>query len=118
MNLISMLLFKFFYKEKQPIRFCTTCGFEGKVNKVIPGSGWIELVLWLLLLLPGVIYSTWRIIRRTQHCPDCGSTELVFTTSRTAIAARKKLNKKHEAPLLSYFSYSNIRNKYRGYRKK
>ena len=56
---------------------CTNCGAVGRVKKDTPGSIWIELILWLLLIVPGIIYSVWRISSRRRVCSSCGSPALV-----------------------------------------
>ena len=47
---------------------CTTCGTVGNVKTVTPGSFALELVLWLLLLLPGVLYTAWRLVNKGAVC--------------------------------------------------
>lgn len=37
----------------------------------------MELGLWLLLLLPGLIYSIWRIAGRYPGCPVCNSKNII-----------------------------------------
>lgn len=56
---------------------CKQCGtvHDGSVN--LPGSGWIELVLWLAYMVPGLIYSIWRRSKRKPTCRSCGGRELV-----------------------------------------
>lgn len=56
---------------KKITHICSNCGFQGKTKKVTRGSIEIELVLWLLLILPGVIYSIWRMTTKTEVCPKC-----------------------------------------------
>lgn len=43
---------------------CPRCGFDGYTKTVTPGSFAMELFLWLLFLLPGFIYSIWRLTAR------------------------------------------------------
>ena len=40
---------------------CTVCGSVGFPKKVTPGSFLVELGLWIFFILPGVIYSVWRL---------------------------------------------------------
>lgn len=56
---------------------CTRCLHEGEPGVVTPGSFALELVLWLCLLVPGLIYSVWRVSARRDCCALCGSTDLV-----------------------------------------
>ena len=51
---------------------CPRCGFDGYTRTVTPGSFGMELFLWLLFLLPGLIYGIWRLAARYQACPKCG----------------------------------------------
>ena len=50
---------------------CPNCDYEGKPKTYTPGSGLIELVLWICLLIPGLIYSLWRHSARYYGCPEC-----------------------------------------------
>lgn len=56
---------------------CTTCGHIGKTKSNTPGSMGIELILWLCLLIPGLIYSVWRLSRRHQACGACGAATIL-----------------------------------------
>jgi len=58
-------------------RICTQCGSVGRTKTVTKGSIFIELILWLCLLVPGVIYSLWRLTTRHEACGKCGSSTLV-----------------------------------------
>lgn len=58
---------------------CPVCWYTGKPKKETPGSIRIELVLWLLLLVPGIIYSVWRLAAtKTCKCPKCGNEMLAI----------------------------------------
>ena len=60
---------------------CKLCGHKGITKKLTKGSFIIELILWLLLILPGVIYSVWRLSTRENVCVNCGkSTHLIPIT--------------------------------------
>lgn len=56
---------------------CTKCGTAGSPKKVTKGSILIELVLWICLLVPGLIYSIWRMTSKQRVCRACGSPEIV-----------------------------------------
>ncbi len=56
---------------------CPNCGFKGESKSVTKGSFGTELILWLLLIVPGVIYSIWRLTTRHQACPECGADNMV-----------------------------------------
>ena len=63
---------------------CTRC-----LDKVLPvvaekGSIAIEVILWLFMLLPGLLYSVWRRTNRSKVCPSCASPDLVPYQSERA----------------------------------
>lgn len=55
---------------------CPNCGYEGMPKSYTGGSMGIEIVLWLFFLLPGFIYSIWRLSTRCYVCPKCGCKEI------------------------------------------
>jgi hypothetical protein len=58
-------------------QICSNCGHVGPPETITKGSLLIEIVLWLCFLLPGLIYSLWRLTSRTKGCRLCGSSALV-----------------------------------------
>ena len=56
---------------------CSSCGYIGIPNKVNKGSGAVEIILWLLFLFPGLIYSVWRRSAKPNVCPSCGNKTLI-----------------------------------------
>ena len=56
---------------------CTNCGFRGKPKCFTKGSILIELVLWICLIVPGLIYSIWRHTSRYNGCPTCGAAHMI-----------------------------------------
>lgn len=56
---------------------CAACGSTGIPKTDTPGSFLIELLLWCFFLLPGLIYSIWRIASRKKVCPLCKSAEMI-----------------------------------------
>jgi hypothetical protein len=56
---------------------CRNCGHLGPSSSVTKGSTAIELVLWLCFILPGLIYSLWRLSSRHSACPKCGNTGMI-----------------------------------------
>lgn len=56
---------------------CTRCLTTAPPKTYTPGSIIIELFAWLLLLLPGLVYSLWRISARYTGCSACGARETV-----------------------------------------
>lgn len=57
-------------------KICTRCGSASGASQM-PGSGWIEVVLWLAYIVPGVIYSIWRRSKKYEACPACGCKDLI-----------------------------------------
>lgn len=56
---------------------CTNCGAIGSPKLVTKGSFIIEVFLWLLFLLPGIIYSVWRLSSRHKACRNCGASGMI-----------------------------------------
>lgn len=52
---------------------CTRCGHVGSTGTETPGNLLIEIILWLFFLIPGLIYSIWRISKRHHVCRSCGT---------------------------------------------
>lgn len=71
---------------------CKGCGTAGDGGKTVTdGSFAVEIVLWLFFLVPGFIYSIWRLTTRHQACGKCGSKELIPLDSpigKQLVAAR------------------------------
>lgn len=55
---------------------CTQCGLQAK--PITKGSIFIEIILWLCFLVPGLIYSIWRHSSRSKGCPDCRTQSMVI----------------------------------------
>ena len=60
-----------------PVMVCLQCGHNGKTVQKTPGSTGVELLCWLLFIVPGVIYGLWRMSARRQVCAMCGHDKLV-----------------------------------------
>jgi len=56
---------------------CKACGHYGDPGKQTSGSFGVEVVLWLCFLIPGLIYSIWRLSTRKDICAKCGSPDLI-----------------------------------------
>ena len=50
---------------------CPSCGTRGTPGTATRGSTGIELLLWLCFIVPGLIYSLWRLSSRYTVCPGC-----------------------------------------------
>jgi hypothetical protein len=56
---------------------CTNCGKKGKPKTVTRGFFLIEIVLWIFFIIPGLIYSIWRLTTKYKACPSCGAPNMV-----------------------------------------
>ena len=57
---------------------CKACGTRtDDPARKTRGHFAIELLLWLCLIVPGLIYSIWRLGSRRDCCPSCGSVDLI-----------------------------------------
>lgn len=56
---------------------CKDCGTAGETKTVARGSMGVEIVLWLCFLVPGFIYSIWRLSSKHEVCRACGSERVV-----------------------------------------
>ena len=66
---------------KKAEKICSECGHFGIPKKVNPGGCAVELILWLLLLIPGIIYTVWRASSAYDVCSQCGGKDLLPITS-------------------------------------
>ena len=71
--------------------FCPNCGATAKPESFIRGSFVIELFLWLLFLLPGLIYCIWRLTTRYEGCPVCEHPGMIPLDSPRARAEMKAI---------------------------
>ena len=63
---------------------CTRCLTVGKPKMETRGSLGTEIVLWLLMVLPALLYSLWRLTTRRPAYRACGSPDLIPPTSPRA----------------------------------
>lgn len=64
-------------KSKGFSLICSSCGIQGETKFETKGSFFIEVVLWLFFIIPGVIYTGWRLSNRQNICARCGSDQLI-----------------------------------------
>lgn len=72
-------------------KHCMTCGTEGPTTARTRGSILIEIVLWLCFIIPGLVYSLWRLTTRRQVCKACGAENVVPLNTPAAARHRKTL---------------------------
>jgi hypothetical protein len=66
---------------------CKSCGTKGKAATVTPGSFLIEVVLWFAFIVPGILYSLYRVTKRHNACPVCKSRDIIPVDSPLAVKA-------------------------------
>lgn len=64
-------------KKKAATHICPVCGTEAAANERRRGNIFIELVLWLFLIIPGIIYSSWRLEMWMNVCRLCGHERMI-----------------------------------------
>ena len=58
-------------------RVCKDCGTVAEPKTKARGSMAVEVILWLCFLVPGLIYSVWRLANKYESCPACGGEKLL-----------------------------------------
>lgn len=56
---------------------CTSCGQVSGGKTITKGSLSMEFFLWICFLIPGLIYSIWRLTTRYEACPKCKSASII-----------------------------------------
>ncbi len=72
-------------------KFCIQCGYEGPTKSRYRGSILIEIILWLCLIVPGLIYSIWRHTSTADVCRACGAEGVIPVDSPVAEKMRREL---------------------------
>lgn len=89
---IASKIYEGFKSASQDARsHCMTCGTDAEPRTHTRGSIWIEVILWLLLIVPGLVYSVWRLTSKRQVCSACGSAQIVPYNAPAAVAHRRTL---------------------------
>jgi hypothetical protein len=63
------------YSKKTLI--CPDCGNIGKTISITKESFLIEIIIWLMFLIPRVLYSVWGLSTRIKGCSLCGSQHMI-----------------------------------------
>jgi len=63
---------------------CLNCHYTGRPKTKTKGSVLIELALWICFIVPGVIYSLWRVASRIKVCPQCQAVNMIPIESPAA----------------------------------
>lgn len=64
-------------KHPIPPHICADCGWVGVAKARTPGHIGIEVLLWFACLLPGAIYTVWRLSARRPQCPSCSGDRIL-----------------------------------------
>lgn len=62
---------------------CIDCATVATPKQTMKGSFVIELFLWLCFIVPGLLYSLWRLTTKGKGCPRCGG-KMIPTDSPAA----------------------------------
>lgn len=84
-------VFRLFTGSKGEPMHCMTCGTDAPSEVRTRGSILIEIVLWLCFIIPGVIYSLWRLTTKRHVCSACGAENIVPPQSPAAVSHRKSI---------------------------
>lgn len=93
---------------------CSRCGTANRARTHTRGSISIEILLWLMFIIPGLIYSIWRLTTRAKVCAACSSAELVPLSSpagKELLARYGQANEEAQKPEPSGDSTSPIHNR-------
>jgi len=67
-------------KEKQAY-ICANCYEMVIPYRKTPGWFLLELVLWMMFIVPGLFYTIWRISNKFDACPVCESKDVAHPDS-------------------------------------
>lgn len=67
--------------------YCNNCGTVAAPTTRTKGSFITEVFLWLMLIVPGIIYSLWRLTSKEKVCPKCGAPNMLPLDSPKAQSA-------------------------------
>jgi hypothetical protein len=56
---------------------CLNCDHQSKPEKITKGNMLVEVILWLFFIVPGIIYSIWRLRSKQEVCPKCNEINMV-----------------------------------------
>ena len=68
---------------------CMECGCQRDPIDAKRGLLVIEIFMWLLYIIPGVIYSIWRRVRKQKVCSKCRNPSVVLTSSSRAMGVMR-----------------------------
>lgn len=60
---------------------CTNCGYQGRPITITRGGLGTEIILWILFIVPGLLYSMWRMSTKYSACPKCKKQTMISIDS-------------------------------------
>ena len=66
-------------KRQKDKKICTYCFYKGYPTTITQGSFLEEIFFWLCFIIPGVIYSLWRLSTKSHVCPSCHRTGVLIS---------------------------------------
>jgi hypothetical protein len=72
---------------------CKHCGYEGEAKRQKRGSRGVEIFLWTVLLIPGPLYTIWRMTGKSKECPNCERQGFVKSSSDEGYIVKKRFEK-------------------------
>ena len=78
--------------KNRPKYICADCGATQPPVSETKGSIGVELMLWLFFLVPGIIYSLWRVSSRYNACPVCKGAHMIPVASPKGKQLYEQLN--------------------------
>jgi len=82
--------------------YCLQCGgTPDRLKTRTRGSFRMEVFLWFILIIPGLIYSMWRLTSKAKVCPVCSSESVIPASSPIAVEALKNRAKEVTPPAAS-----------------
>lgn len=75
------------------IMLCKNCYHQGQPITKVQGSMLVELALWLFFIVPGLLYSFWRLTTKHKVCPECFERGMIPNTSPAAQLILAQLSK-------------------------
>ncbi|MDD3584595.1 MAG: hypothetical protein PHG74_11335 [Kiritimatiellae bacterium] len=77
--------------KKLGTMICSNCGTIGVPKIACKGSLGIEILLWLMFVIPGAIYTVWRLTTRGKFCQSCGAENMVPLNSPIGKKLQKEI---------------------------
>lgn len=81
----------------QPTHICLHCETPCAPDYEKPGNLFFEIILWCMFLLPGVLYTYWRVDSAKPVCPSCRGATVPVDSPRGKRLMRGKESPRSEA---------------------